>query len=36
MPVYVILGEPYVTALSKILGRSVRREREKIVVANQQ
>jgi len=34
MPVYVILGETYVTDLSKILRRSVRRDGEKIVDAN--
>jgi len=36
MPVYVLLGETYVTALSKTLRRSVRREREKIMIASQQ
>jgi len=36
MHLYVILGDTYVTALSKILRRSVRREGEKMVDANQQ
>ena len=36
MPQYVVLGETYVTALSKILRRSVRREGEKIVDTNEQ